>query len=165
MSAPGPCIDLYAEAMDPVHANDRILSCSVLRDEDPIAQIYSDAAKDMESVMPTPTITAVDHYILSTTLTSDETKASEGTCKALTVIEEEDSVPIIDAAPVLPTVVEEIPEGDENEAENVLSSSMQSLVDGLMSWGGQYDSEEDLNLPIGMATSIVLEGSGIAGVN
>jgi len=44
--------------------------------------------------------------------------------------------------------------------KNGLSNSMQSLVDGLMSWGGQYDSEDDLNLPVGMAASIVLEGSG-----
>lgn len=165
MSAPEPSLDLSAEAMYSAHASEGILSASVLRDEEPIAQIYSESGADVESVMPTPTITAVDHYILSTALPNDETKVPEGTCKALAVIEEEDSIPIIDAAPVLRTVVEEIPEADENDAENILSSSMQSLVDGLMSWGGQYDSEEDLNLPIGMATSIVLEGSGIAGVN
>ena len=39
-----------------------------------------------------------------------------------------------------------------------LSASMQSLVDGLMNWGGGLEVEEDhLALPIGMATSIVLE--------
>jgi hypothetical protein len=36
---------------------------------------------------------------------------------------------------------------------------MQSLVDGLMNWGGQYDDEEDLALPTGMAASIALEES------
>lgn len=161
MSAPEPSIDLSAEALDGALARDHILSCSVLHDEDPVAQIYS----EVDSATRIPTITAVDHFSLSTALPAVETKVSEGTCKILMVIEEEDSVPIIDAAPVLGMVVEESPATDENEAENILSSSMQSLVDGLMSWGGQYDSEEDLNLPIGMATSIVLEGSGIAGVN
>lgn len=50
---------------------------------------------------------------------------------------------------------------EEPNESNPLSESMQSLVDGLMSWGGQYDSEDDLNLPMGMAASIVLEGSGV----
>ena len=39
-----------------------------------------------------------------------------------------------------------------------LSASMQSLVDGLMNWGGGLNVEEEhLALPIGMATTIVLE--------
>jgi hypothetical protein len=42
----------------------------------------------------------------------------------------------------------------------ILSASMQSLVDGLMTWGGGFHAEEDyFNLPHGMATSIVLEES------
>lgn len=45
-------------------------------------------------------------------------------------------------------------DGTEN-----LSASMQSLVDGLMSWGGGFDVEEDLALPAGMAASIALEGN------
>lgn len=49
-----------------------------------------------------------------------------------------------------------IVEETENE---VLTSSLQSLVDGLMNWGGQYDSEEDFALPTGMAASIALEES------
>jgi len=41
-----------------------------------------------------------------------------------------------------------------------LSASMQSLVDGLMNWGGGLDVEEEhLALPVGMAASIVLEES------
>jgi len=44
----------------------------------------------------------------------------------------------------------------DNEA---LTSSMQSLVNGLMTWGGQYD-DEDFALPPGMAASIALEESG-----
>jgi len=51
-------------------------------------------------------------------------------------------------------------ETDEGE---VLTSSMQSLVDGLMNWGGQYNDEEDFALPTGMAASIALEESGMLG--
>jgi len=49
-------------------------------------------------------------------------------------------------------------EPEENEK---MSASMQSLVDGLMTWGGQYDSEEDIALPSGMAASIVMEENGL----
>jgi hypothetical protein len=48
----------------------------------------------------------------------------------------------------------------ETEAEEVLTSSMQSLVDGLMNWGG-IDVEEDFALPAGMAASIALEESAV----
>lgn len=43
------------------------------------------------------------------------------------------------------------------EACDQMTDSMQSLVDGLMTWGGQYDSDEDLSLPQGMGASLVLE--------
>jgi len=42
---------------------------------------------------------------------------------------------------------------------DMMTASMQSLVDGLMNWGGQYDSSQDLSLPSGMAVTIALEGS------
>jgi hypothetical protein len=44
----------------------------------------------------------------------------------------------------------------------VMTSSMQSLVDGLMNWGG-IDVEEDFALPQGMAASIAMEGSAVFG--
>ena len=47
--------------------------------------------------------------------------------------------------------------------DEALTSSMQSLVDGLMNWGGQYDEEEDFALPTGMAASIALEESAVIG--
>ena len=50
--------------------------------------------------------------------------------------------------------------GDPSENE-ALTSSMQSLVNGLMNWGGQYDSEEDFALPTGMAASIAMQESGV----
>lgn len=46
----------------------------------------------------------------------------------------------------------------ESTGEVLLSASMQSLVDGLMSWGGGQDADEDhMALPAGMAASILLE--------
>ena len=54
---------------------------------------------------------------------------------------------------------------ETESGEDALSSSMQSLVDGLMNWGGQYNDEEDFGLPLptGMAASIVMEESGMLG--
>lgn len=51
-----------------------------------------------------------------------------------------------------------------NSNEEVLSESMQSLVVGLMNWGGGFEAEEEhFALPAGMATAIALEGSGAIG--
>jgi hypothetical protein len=54
---------------------------------------------------------------------------------------------------------EESPEKENGEA---LTSSMQSLVDGLMNWGG-IDVEDSFALPTGMAASIALEESAAFG--
>ena len=53
---------------------------------------------------------------------------------------------------------------ENKEDEEALTSSMQSLVDGLMNWGG-IDVEEDYTLPLphGMAASIALEESAVFG--
>ncbi len=52
-------------------------------------------------------------------------------------------------------------EEGEDSADNGMTESMQSLVDGLMNWGGQWDEEEDIApLPHGVAASL-LEGSGM----
>jgi len=59
------------------------------------------------------------------------------------------------------TEEDETAEEDTNEA---LTSSMQSLVDGLMNWGG-IDVEDNFALPTGMAASIALEGSTAFGSN
>ena len=48
----------------------------------------------------------------------------------------------------------------EISSDDGMTGSMQSLVDGLMNWGGQWDQEEDTPLPDGMAASI-LEEKGI----
>lgn len=45
-----------------------------------------------------------------------------------------------------------------------MSASMQSLVDGLMNWGGGFDVEEEhFALPVGLAASIVLEENNALG--
>eukprot|EP00531_Pseudo-nitzschia_arenysensis_P017415 CAMPEP_0116136040 /NCGR_PEP_ID=MMETSP0329-20121206/11509_1 /TAXON_ID=697910 /ORGANISM="Pseudo-nitzschia arenysensis, Strain B593" /LENGTH=1106 /DNA_ID=CAMNT_0003630875 /DNA_START=496 /DNA_END=3816 /DNA_ORIENTATION=- len=49
-------------------------------------------------------------------------------------------------------------ESSEKETNENLTSSMQSLVDGLMNWGG-IDVEDNFALPTGMAASIALEES------
>ena len=51
-------------------------------------------------------------------------------------------------------------ETTDGEADT-MTASMQSLVDGLMSWGGRYDPQDDMSLPSGMAVSIALEESGV----
>ena len=48
------------------------------------------------------------------------------------------------------------------ETNEALTSSMQSLVDGLMNWGG-IDVEDNFALPTGMAASIALEESAAFG--
>ena len=47
----------------------------------------------------------------------------------------------------------------KHEGEERLSSSMQSLVDGLMAWGGGFDAEEDFGLTGAMA-SFATRGEG-----
>lgn len=57
---------------------------------------------------------------------------------------------------------EESEESPEKEPGEALTSSMQSLVDGLMNWGG-IDVEDNFALPTGMAASIALEESAAFG--
>lgn len=65
----------------------------------------------------------------------------------------------VTGSPLQPTRTKESKETGDNEA---MTSSMQSLVDGLMNWGG-VDVEEDFALPQGMAASIAMEESGVFG--
>ena len=53
-------------------------------------------------------------------------------------------------------------ESSEKDSSEALTSSMQSLVDGLMNWGG-IDVEDNFALPKGMAASIALEESAAFG--
>eukprot|EP00541_Cyclophora_tenuis_P012666 CAMPEP_0116575524 /NCGR_PEP_ID=MMETSP0397-20121206/20004_1 /TAXON_ID=216820 /ORGANISM="Cyclophora tenuis, Strain ECT3854" /LENGTH=179 /DNA_ID=CAMNT_0004104423 /DNA_START=110 /DNA_END=650 /DNA_ORIENTATION=- len=138
------------------------------------AQIYSEVSPDMESAIGSPTIEVVDHVVLSATDTAEGSiddvlySSKARVSKPLTAIEEEDEPfaavlaepPLVEAS-----AVQEPPEATaidvDGQPENPLTESMQSLVDGLMSWGSQYDSQEDLPLPSGLAASIVLDGSDV----
>ena len=55
-------------------------------------------------------------------------------------------------------------ESSVKENDEALTSSMQSLVDGLMNWGG-IEIEDNFALPTGMAASIALEESAAFGSN
>ena len=56
-------------------------------------------------------------------------------------------------------------QNDNNEDKNDMTESMQSLVDGLLTWGGggNWDVEDELGLalPKGMAASLAMEERGI----
>lgn len=67
----------------------------------------------------------------------------------------------------LPTAANRSIDNDNGNSDNdggdeAMTSSMQSLVNGLMTWGGE-DVEVDFTLPAGMAASIALEESGVFG--
>jgi hypothetical protein len=106
-------------------------------------------------------IIAVEHDLLATPIFGE----FDGLSKSDATDGDQEGVPIVDAAPV--SVIADHDFGfrddimkdtsQEQEDEDPLSASMQSLVDGLMSWGGQYSAEDDLALPTGMAASIVME--------
>lgn len=52
------------------------------------------------------------------------------------------------------------PDVSNSNMNEPLSASVESLLEGLMTWGGGIDAEEDhFNLPVGMAASIMLEES------
>lgn len=53
----------------------------------------------------------------------------------------------------------EFHDSETNNAVNPMTASMQSLVDGLMNWGGGLDLEEELVLPRGMAASIAFDSA------
>jgi hypothetical protein len=130
-----------------------------------------------------PTIVAVEHHILSNAATEQvqEVKPVEDT-------EPESILPFATAAPIPEEEEDEetedvfandvhnkddgymsqewFPREEGSGKDEVMSASMQSLVDGLMSWGGVFDSHEDhFALPAGMAASIVMEESSMMGPN
>lgn len=97
-------------------------------------------------------IVAVDHNLLNSPAGMDDETGAK--------IDRFDSdciLPFATAAPI----------GEEKEAkedvviDEKLSASMQSLIDGLMTWGGGFETDEEhFALPAGMAASIALEDTG-----
>ena len=126
-----------------------------------------------------PSIVAVDHSVLSAPLNDDHVTGDSRVAVSSNPpmkpneTEPESVLPFAQAAPIPEEEPEDLmsfpkregPESSEHETtqepsfnDEKLSASMQSLVDGLMNWGGGLDAEEDhFALPAGMATSIVLE--------
>ena len=117
-----------------------------------------------------PSIVAVDHNILTSAAKEDE---QVDKIKAVENFETESILPFATADPIteeedeedvgdLPTRDSSFQSRDEScgSKDEVMSASMQSLVDGLMAWGGGVESEEEhFALPAGMAASIVMEES------
>lgn len=136
-----------------------------VEEQDEVITTIFDNDDCCEISTPKRSIVAVEHKILSqpaASLVSSDT------------VESDSFFPFATASPIA--------EEDENECDSArdsschpghktsredlcgnndgLSASMQSLVDGLMSWGRDFDNDEDhFALPAGMAASIALEGS------
>lgn len=141
------------------------------------ATIYEDLAFGGSSEHAA--IVAVDHHILS----APRDTASEDQTKTDAMIEDFQSdliLPFATAAPIPEedeettsnyktegsTLRESTMDRDTSASDERLSASMQSLVDGLMNWGGGFDAEEDhFALPMGMAASIALEESSVVGAS
>ena len=140
------------------------------------ATIYQDTAGK-------PVIVAVEHNILANNVTEDPDSPTGSSVQlpsdsAPGIKTDMDSEVLPFAQPVLPMFtataapVEEVTmptdgvnpaderkKGAKKDEDHMLSSSMQSLVDGLMTWGGQFEGEDVLALPTGMAASIAFETS------
>lgn len=143
------------------------------------ATIFENMSPSFHIDIP-PTIVAVDHNILANEV-AGRSKHLEfsGKDERFTTRERLDpqsNFPFAVAAPILTEEVEDLMSFHFQEhcnaasnslpdlpresslTEEKLSASMQSLVDGLMNWGGGFEADEDhFALPVGMAASISLE--------
>lgn len=132
--------------------------------DEAIATIYGDSMNDP---LAQPSIVAIDHVVLSSSPTREEL-----TEKSVEIGQPESDLflPFATADP--------IPEEDDEDftsrssvehtekitTDDMLSASMQSLVNGLMSWGGGFEAEEEhFALPSGMAASIAFEECDLLG--
>jgi hypothetical protein len=154
-------------SIDPSEAQPREMECE---QDDAFATIYQDTAEK-------PVIVAVEHNILAYRNNPEHPAVGRSVNIARASdhksYEEDEVLPF--AQPVLPLVTataapveeftmptdgicaaDERKKGASND-DDMLSSSMQSLVDGLMTWGGQFEGEDVL--PTGMAASIAFESS------
>ena len=137
----------------PVH-----LQQAVVDDEDEVhVQVYSDIAPGLASALSSPVIEAMDHIALKSLSLFEKTNTWDE--KICTVSDVNNFLPLVNAAPFPEEEIQDISVSihSEEEDSNLLTASMQSLVSGLMAWGGQFDLDEDFSLPPGMAASIVME--------
>jgi hypothetical protein len=114
-----------------------------------------------------PPIVAVDHTLLgippfelSEQEFSENSTGDDDASKSTAFYEANVILPFATASPIGEVSDEkEASETEFADAEHAMTASMQSLVDGLMSWGGGIDLDDELILPRGMAASIALEAS------
>lgn len=137
--------------------------------EEPTATIYQDSTSSN-------VIVAVDHNVLTNQEDDVSRIFARNSEDALNKSSSSGSGMFPFAQPVLPLVtaapVAEISVAEENvtpeerqppkvkEENDKMSASMQSLVDGLMTWGDQFEADDVFALPQGMAASIAFEESG-----
>ena len=150
--------------------------------EDATATIYPGSpaivAVDHNELMP-----QIEAFSLSAAAVTTEEKTSEHSSSES--LEKNDAAgieilsvaaePIVEATPMAtPTATDGSPFANDrnahssssivrnssNSEENeIMSASMQSLVEGLMSWGGRFEADDVFALPTGMAASIAFEES------
>lgn len=145
------------------------------------ATIYQDL--DSNNSGSKPVIVAVDHNILAShqepplSTCSAEAKSSDmfdkNDAAGIEILPFAEPVTplMVTAAPVeeirvVATEDEPVPATDDrniagtiSDDNEIMSASMQSLVDGLMTWGGRFEAEDVFALPTGMAASIAFEES------
>lgn len=122
-----------------------------------------------------PSIVAVDHHILTAPTEAPASRSVKPVAlptsdlilpfaTAAPIPEEEEDQPTSPKARTSAISSKDLAGDAVHQEKEVLSASMQSLVDGLMSWGGGFEAEEDhFALPAGVAASIALEESGALG--
>jgi hypothetical protein len=186
VDAPGGSTNVDAcssfSCIDPFEAS---IGASRQSDPDEVtATIYQDLGSNNNGGDERPVIVAVDHNILACSTnqatapleqnsSSDELEKEKADSLSEALPFSEAALPLVTASPVEEATVvpaEDPSSGDPpfsstewrksgGSDEEIMSASMQSLVDGLMAWGGQFDADDVLALPTGMAASIAFEGA------
>lgn len=120
-------------------------------------QVYSDIAPGLASALSSPIIEAMDHMALKSPASFEGKNTWDDKICTISILD--DFLPLVNAAPFPKEEIQDISVSIHSEEEDstLLTASMQSLVNGLMTWGGQFDLDEDFSLPPGMAASIVME--------
>lgn len=131
-----------------------------------------------------PAIVAVDHneltpqleaFSLSAAAVTTEAKSSEHSFESLEKNDAGIEILSVAAEPIVEATALATPAADgstsddrnihgsirnsNSEDNEIMSASMQSLVEGLMSWGGRFEADDVFALPTGMAASIAFEES------
>merc|ERR1719232_468759 len=113
-----------------------------------------------------PTNTDVESYNPPTTTHLDTPPTTFISCPKLIPVDHVALTPVDNASPPFSrSPTDSFPDHLLDQSENEMTASMQSLVDGLMTWGfaqGAYDPQDDMSLPTGMALQLLEESTGVA---